>query len=258
MNFWETLKSYLPGGNGGQKQTSGQATSSSGDRPEKRISAYFAPFVRGNTKGIVVGVVVAFFLHLFAGQFWLTGLGALLAFLACSPKKASEQEIDQFVQSTGAQLLQNGYAACHLDPDSVALVPPIVAVHYLYRDHLNETVQVRRGKDGQLRAQLCQIYCLYFSENQLFVYSTELSLLSGNSRSQVSEYYYDNILSFGEDTVEQTVSYAKNKSARIEVKRIQMQLATGPIVIPYISQDPDMENKIGAAINMIRMWRRSR
>lgn len=258
MGLWDALKNHFPGGNGGQKQTSGKAPSSSGDNIAKRISAYFAPFARGNKKGIIVGAIVAFLLHLFLGQMWLTGIGALVAYVACSPKKASEEEIDRFVQSTGESLLQKGYAACHLDPDSVALVPPIVAVHYLYGDSMNESAQVRLGKDGQLRAQLCQIYCLYFSENQLFIYRTELSLLSGNSRSQVSEYYYDNILSLGEDTADQTVSYAKNKAAKIEVKRILMHLSTGPIVIPYISQDPDMENKIGAAINMIRMWRRSR
>ena len=223
---------------------------------QKKVAAYFKEKKFIFAPLIIVFIAAYIIFHGIVEAVIGTIMVAVLLYIV--PLKASESEIDRYVSEAEQVFLQKGYSACNIDPDEVSQADPILISRYIYGSGANGPTEVKMGWDKHVRSSVCHTDCLYFSDNQVFIYSVELSLIDGKFGEKTAEYYFDNVVSL---QTEQTMLSAtvRNSSINVPAEAIVIKLDSGEILkIPYTEHSPDIQNKISAAVNMIRMWRRYR
>jgi hypothetical protein len=101
-------------------------------------------------------------------------------------------------------------------------------------------IQFKKGKDGNLRASAVEWTIMLFSENQLFVYTEEFSLISQERKEASEEYSYRDIVSVSTETV--------NSYHRFTIKII----GGDEKVIPYSTEDASVSRSISTLKQLIR------
>jgi hypothetical protein len=220
--------------------------------------------------GIIAGIVA-----IIAGQ--PIGGGVLLAgtlvFLVVMIKSIpSDLEIDQQVQSEVDRLNETALNKHGLTTDQVGRVSPLVLGGYM-SDMLGNNVKslarglakdlgveaiadagisaiedgaisgilYKKGKDGRVRSSAAEFTIFLFSENQVFIYTRQFSLVGPEVKEASSEYFYRDITS---------ISTATTKSGS---HLFTIKISGGETEeIPLGREDPDNQQKITAFRQLIR------
>lgn len=109
--------------------------------------------------------------------------------------KDEEYEGKVMAKLNGLNLRKRALDKIGLDEDQVKEIPPVFFHGYEFDD--NKTVVLRRvGGDGRLRSSQYSGTWLFFSADQVYMYSYRFDMLSESKKETTEEYFYRDITNF--------------------------------------------------------------
>jgi hypothetical protein len=99
----------------------------------------------------------------------------------------------------------------------------------------------KKGRDGRIRSSAAEFTIFLFSENQVFIYTRQFSLIGPEVKESTREYFYRDITSISTETAKFGSHIFTIKISGGETEKI-----------PIGKEDPDNQQKITAFRQLIR------
>lgn len=223
--------------------------------------------------GFVIGVIVIFAEGLIAGLV-VIAITIVLWFVVAKGKP-SDNEIDQQLQNVVDQLRGIAMNKHGLTEDQASKAEPLVLGGYMsellgdnvknivkgvagalggevgnmladvgitaIEDGTISGIKYKKGRDGIIRSSAAEFTIFLFSENQVFIYTMEFSLIGPETKESSQEYFYRDIVS---------ISTERSKSGS-HVFTIKVSSGDSE-KIPYGRETPDIQQTITAFRQLIR------
>ncbi|GAB3346390.1 hypothetical protein GCM10027300_05300 [Modestobacter lapidis] len=190
--------------------------------------------IAGPGAGKVVGLLI------------LAGGAALIYFQFAG--RPTDEEIDRAAMGVVRSSQQRAIAKLGLDEDQVKVIDPLLIDGYVLR---NETV--KRGKDGVFRTPRYEGVVLLFSEQQLYSYKLQFSLVEdGRVSEQTDEYFYRDVVSISTASDSIKVSEVGGGSKTVNLELFKLTTSGGTSVTSAIRDEGQVTRSLQGARQLIR------
>jgi len=229
---------------------------------KSKVRAYFQPpssFGPGCL--FAVGIVIS--LGILSSEYWFIGLLGLAACVFVfviylnQQKRITDREIDEYCLEKIRNIKNEAIKKIGIDEDEVNLIEPIL-IHGPYFREIQTAFLYKRGKDNIDRSSNYKASVLYFSDDQIFLYSVAFSIIADERKVDTIEYFYKDIVSV--TTSDETQKVKLPGSSEITVRFNEFKLTTSggtSMTNSIISLDNETEKAIHGMRQLIRQKKHS-
>lgn len=153
----------------------------------KTAQKYFYSY--GNWGMLVIGVLtIPAFIGIGIIAYWLFQNRNALG-------RPTDTEFDNAVASKAGDIKAAALKKIGIDESEMSMIAPIVFFGPSLDAPAGRTSLVKQGKDGLWRTSAYQACAIFFSENQVFLYTRTWSMINDNRQERTEEYFYGDIVS---------------------------------------------------------------
>jgi hypothetical protein len=180
------------------------------------------------------------------GLLLLAGGAALIYFQLVG--RPTDEEIDRAALSVVRSSQQRAIAKLGLDEDQVKVIDPVLIDGYVFQSQT-----VKRGKDGIFRSPRYEGVVLLFSEQQLYSYKLQFSLVEEDRVSeQTDEYFYRDVVSISTQSDSIKVSDVGGSSKTVNLELFKLTTSGGTSVTSAIRDEGLVSRSLQGARQLIR------
>lgn len=172
--------------------------------------------------------------------------------------KDEEYEGMIMAKLNGLNLRERALNKIGLDEDQVSEIAPVYFHGYEYDPNKKglDRDLAKVGGDGRLRTSRYSGTWLFFSADQVYMYSYAFDMTSGSKKERTEEYFYRDITNFS--TSSETVESIKAKGCGGGFEAVSQDMDVFSLVVPgdrftcSISGVPDADSSVTAMKNQLR------
>ena len=185
-------------------------------------------------------------------QSWIIGIVILYIIGAIfgSNAESDDDKYDRIARERMANIKSRALNRLGLDADEVKEVPPIVVSGY---DFSRQNIKAWIGKDGKPRSNFYKAVVIFFSQNEMHIYTSTFSLDDTTEMEGTDVYFYQDIVSVS--TAPNNIHVdGKDKNNDIDIQTIAFRLVTkgGTSVTVDIFNNYDVERSVNAMRALLR------
>lgn len=163
----------------------------------------------------------------------------------------TDQEYDSIARSVLTDLTPRALSRLGLDIDEVKEIAPIIFDGYSFED----CTRVKRGLDGIWRSDRYKVVQLFFSLNEVHIYTYSYSTIMENTSENTDVYFYKDIVSVSTSAETTTINRyngQNNAGTQVQYECFKLTTAGGTSLKVSIRDSASAQRSINAMRQLLR------
>ena len=163
--------------------------------------------------------------------------------------KMTDAQYDASMKEQQKALEQRALDKLGLDIDEVKEIDPIVIDGYNY----NNFTLSKKGKDGLWRTNMYNVMYLFFSQNEVHVYTCEFCTTEEQKKDSTDVYFYQDIVSVSTESASATFKlYLNLKDEKVQYESFKLTTSGGTSLLVAIRDSDNAQRSISGMRQLLR------
>lgn len=200
--------------------------------------------------GLMISVIGMFFFPMLRGVALIFGVplvitGGILLLFEAQKEEISDRQYDELVlKFMDKNFILTAYSKLGIDADEVNAAAPLFIDGYVFKGNVN----IKKGKDEMWRSSKFRRIGIFFSENEVHVFTKTIKTTRNQAEEKTDVYFYDDIVSISTSTEKE-----RKGNAVIEYESFILMTKAGTSLSVSIMNRDNAQRSINAMRSLLRM-----